>query len=124
MAIIGIGLDVVELDRIERTHRRFGYAFARRILTVKELALLPTKPTAYLASRFAAKEAAVKALGTGFANGVTWQHVQIALEPSGRPILILLGRALELAEGMGMSSAHLSLSHGRDTTAAVVVLER
>ncbi len=124
MAIIGIGLDVVELDRIERIHRRFGDAFVRRILTVKELVLLPARPTAYLASRFAAKEAAVKALGTGFANGVTWRHVEIAREASGQPTLILLGRALEIAQGMGMSAVHLSLSHGRDTAAAVVVLER
>lgn len=124
MAIIGIGLDVVELDRIERIHCRFGNTFAHRILTAKEFALLPARPTAYLASRFAAKEAAVKALGTGFANGITLQQVEIAIKSSGQPTLVLLGRALELAERMGLRTAHVSLSHSRNTAAAMVVLER
>jgi holo-[acyl-carrier protein] synthase len=124
MTILGIGLDVVELDRIARIHSRFGNTFARRILTAKEFALLPTRPTAYLASRFAAKEAAVKALGTGFADGITLQQVEIALGSSGQPTLVLLGRALERAKKMGLRTAHVSLSHSRNTAAAMVVLEK
>jgi holo-[acyl-carrier protein] synthase len=124
MAIVGIGLDIVELDRIERIWRRFGLAFARRILTHGELRRLPERPAAYLAARFAAKEAAVKALGTGFSQGVTLRQIEVAALPSGQPALILHSRALELARQMGVGPMHVSLTHGRDTAAAVVVLEQ
>lgn len=124
MAIVGIGLDVVELDRIQRILHRFKDAFALRILTEAELRELPAKPIPFLASRFAAKEAAVKALGTGFSQGVLFQHVETLTLASGQPVLNLTGRAFELARDLGVSAAHISLTHGRDVAAAVVVLER
>lgn len=125
MAIIGIGLDVVELDRIRRIWERFGPAFSRRVLTATEQARMPTQqPIPYLASRFAAKEAAVKALGTGFSQGITFQQMDISAHPSGQPELTFSGAARNAAIRLGTHRIHLSLTHGRDTAAAVVILER
>lgn len=123
MAIIGLGLDVVELDRIRRIWDRFGQTFARRILTRNERLHLPSRPIAHLASRFAAKEAAVKALGTGFSQGITFQDLEIMPLDSGQPTLTLHGKALARAAALGAIRTHISLTHGRDTAAAVVVLE-
>ncbi|WP_045222519.1 holo-ACP synthase [Desulfonatronum thioautotrophicum] len=125
MAIIGLGLDVVELDRIRRIWERFGVAFARRVLTATEQKHLFTgQQIPYLASRFAAKEAAVKALGTGFREGITFQQIAVASRPSGQPELIFSETAQRLASRLGVTHIHLSLTHGRDTAAAVVILER
>lgn len=123
MGIAGIGLDVVELDRIARMQDRFGQAFARRILTPEELRRMPARPVPYLAARFAGKEAAVKALGTGFSQGISFQHLEIIAQNSGRPTLILSGKAAETASTLRVTAVHVSLTHGRDTAAAVVVLE-
>lgn len=125
MSIVGLGLDVVELDRIQRIWERFGETFARRVLTEAEQARLHAgSAVPYLASRFAAKEAAVKALGTGFRDGVTFQQIQISSRPSGQPDLSFSGTAQEAAARLGTHRIHLSLTHGRDTAAAVVILER
>ncbi|WP_449242804.1 holo-[acyl-carrier-protein] synthase [Desulfovibrio sp.] len=122
--IRGIGLDVVELARIRAALDRFGPRFAARILTPRELEQLPEADSVpRLAALFAAKEAAVKALGTGFAGGIGFQSLEIEHLPSGQPRLSLLGPALERARSLGADAAHVSLTHGRDTAAAVVVLE-
>ncbi|MCA1945886.1 MAG: holo-[acyl-carrier-protein] synthase [Desulfovibrio sp.] len=126
--IVGLGLDVCELDRIRAAMDRHGDRFLRKVLTPLELDGLPNAcdavQTAYVAARFAAKEAAAKALGTGFREGVTFQSMEIRPLPSGKPELALLGRGQELATAMGVTGAHVSLTHGRDTACAVVVLER
>ncbi|SKA80733.1 holo-[acyl-carrier protein] synthase [Paucidesulfovibrio gracilis DSM 16080] len=121
----GIGIDLVELDRIRDCHQRFGTRFIQKILTKQETARLNGRrdPVPYLAAMFAAKEAAVKALGTGFAQGVTLHNVEILHLPSGQPELHLHGRALEVAQALGVSSTHISLTHARDTAGAVVVLD-
>ena len=128
MSIVGLGLDVVELDRIQRIWERFGETFARRVLTETEQAHLSRahagSAVPYLASRFAAKEAAVKALGTGFRYGVTFQQIEISSRPSGQPELRFFGAAQKAAAKLGTQRIHLSLTHGRDTAAAVVILER
>lgn len=124
MAIVGIGLDVVELARIARMQVRFGQALARRILTAEELRLVPMRTVPYLAARFAGKEAAVKALGTGFTKGIIFQHIEIITLDSGQPTLTLSGKAAEVATALGVSAMYISLTHGRDTAAAVVILER
>jgi len=80
-------------------------------------------PAPFVAARFAAKEACAKALGTGFANGVTMKSIEVRSLPSGAPTLLLSGRAQELANAMGAERLHLSLTHGRDVAAAVVILE-
>ncbi len=101
--------------------------FATKILTPGELVLLPRRSEIatvnYLAARFAAKEAAVKALGTGFSNGVTFKDIEVLNHSSGKPFLTLYGVALELSRALGVDQTHVSLTHGRDVAAAVVVLE-
>jgi len=122
--ILGLGLDVAELDRIGENLDRHGDRFIARVLTEAEAATLPeTGAAAYVAARFAAKEACAKALGTGFADGVTLKSIEVRSLPSGAPTLMLHGRARELAQAMGATRLHLSLTHGRDVAAAVVVLE-
>jgi len=121
--IVGLGLDVVELDRIERVLSRFGDRFLRRILTEQEKARVPKFPTAFIAARFAAKEAASKALGTGFRQGVGFHTLEVRKLPSGKPEMVFLGPARALCEKMGVTSTHLSMTHGRDVASAVVVLE-
>lgn len=121
--IIGLGLDLVEKDRIAAIYNRYGLKFARKILTSHELERLPDNPLDYLASRFSAKEAGVKALGTGFSQGITLNHLEIVNNSQGKPELSFSGPAKERALKMGVDKIHLTLSHGRDTAAAVVILE-
>lgn len=122
--ILGLGLDVAEIGRIRESLARFGARFTARVLTEAETSAMPEANAAqYVAARFAAKEACAKALGTGFAQGVTMHTIEVRSLPSGAPSLLLTGRARELAEAMGATRLHLSLTHGRDTAAAVVILE-
>jgi len=121
--IVGLGIDVVELDRIERIWNRFGMRFARRILTIREQERLPRNAVAYLASRFAAKEAAVKALGTGFSQGIGFHCLEIGSQSSGKPTLSFFRAAESQALGMSVNRVHLSITHDRSVSAAVVILE-
>jgi len=125
--IVGLGIDLVELNRIERSMDRHGQKFLSRILTPYELNLLPSRAKAnavpYVAARFAAKEAAAKALGTGFREGVWFKTIEVRPLPSGKPEFCLYDGALAVFQSLGATRAHLSLTHGRDTAAAVVVLE-
>ncbi|GAA3940140.1 holo-ACP synthase [Litoribacillus peritrichatus] len=123
--IVGIGTDICDISRIERAYDR-QKKFAERILTENELAVFSDKaePHRYLASRFAAKEAALKALGTGLANGITWQDIEISNLDSGQPVLTLAGRALEIATQKGVTSLHITLSDERDYAVGFVILER
>ncbi|MDR2051656.1 MAG: holo-[acyl-carrier-protein] synthase [Deltaproteobacteria bacterium] len=121
--IIGIGLDLVEISRIGRLYGRFGRSFAGRILRAEELRELPEAPAAFLAARFAAKEAAVKALGTGFSRGIYFRDIRVCRQEGGKPGLILSGAALERFREMGGTRLHLTLTHSRDNAAAVVIFE-
>jgi holo-[acyl-carrier protein] synthase len=125
--IVGLGIDLVELDRIEHSLERHGRRFLERVLTPFELEHTPGKvarnAVAYVAARFAAKEAAAKALGTGFSQGVWLSTIEVRPLPSGKPELVLYEGALLVFKNLGATHAHLSLTHGRDTAAAVVVLE-
>lgn len=122
--IVGLGVDIVELPRIARAYSRFGDAFCARILTSFEVVHLPAAPIAFLASRFAAKEAAVKALGTGFSRGISMHDVEVRSAPSGRPELFFLNAAQQRAEELHVSRTIISLTHGRESAVAVVVLEQ
>ena len=123
--IIGLGIDITELDRIKRSLDKYGERFAEKILTPAEMELIPAKnPVPYVAARFAAKEAAVKALGTGFAEGITFHTIEITRMESGAPQLNFLGKALERSKVMEVEGVHISITHGRDSAAAVVVLEK
>ncbi|NQZ31841.1 MAG: holo-ACP synthase [Oceanospirillaceae bacterium] len=122
--IKGIGTDLLKIDRIEKSLVRTP-KLANRILTPTELDEFSksTQPARFLAKRFAAKEALVKALGTGIGNGVGWQHVEVIKDPLGKPMLILTGGALERAEQMGVDNYFISYSDEREYVVAMVVLE-
>jgi holo-[acyl-carrier protein] synthase len=123
--IVGSGIDIVEIERIQHSVDRFGARFLDRVYTRAEQAYCLRKRNAAesLAARFAAKEAAAKALGTGINQGVTWLEIEVQRAPGGRPLLAFYGRAAEHAERMGVQNTALSLTHSRDTAMASVVLE-
>lgn len=124
--ILGLGLDVVEMSRINRVWIRFGLSFANRILHPDEIARLNAMTGSrvqFLASRFAAKEAVVKSLGTGFSQGVLPVDIVVDTLPGGGPKLRLHGGALARMRMIGATSAHISLTHGKETVAAVVIFE-
>ncbi|OOE35284.1 holo-ACP synthase [Salinivibrio kushneri] len=125
MAIAGIGTDIVEVARVERVLARQP-RFAARILTESEQANLACHhaPGRFLAKRFAAKEAAAKALGTGIADGVTFHDFTITNQVSGQPTLHFSGRAAELAQARGIAHYWLTLSDEKAYAIAHVVLER
>ena len=123
--IAGIGTDIVHIERIQSIlNKSTGQAFARRILTDHELALFTehSQPAAYLAKRFAAKEAASKALGTGIGK-VSFQHMEVTNDDNGAPKLSFNGFALALQNKRNIHSIHLSLSDEQDAAVAFVVLE-
>jgi holo-[acyl-carrier protein] synthase len=123
--IVGTGVDIAEVARIKGALERFGDRFLRRVFTPEEARYCLGKANAAerLAARFAAKEAGMKAIGTGLRHGVTWQDVEVARQPGGRPILKFKGKAAEFAERLGCKRTHLSLSHTADQAIAHVILE-
>mgnify|MGYP002735273926 CR=1 FL=1 len=123
--IVGIGTDVARIARFERAVARHGERFVERILGADERRAFVERgrSPAFLAKRFAAKEAFVKALGTGLRDGLSWHEVQVDNDALGRPRLSLSGRALELALAAGVTSTHVSLSDESDVAVAFVLLE-
>ena len=123
--VIGLGTDLIEIARIERSLARYGEAFLRRIYTSGEIAYCMAKKNSAesLAARFAAKEAAAKALGTGIARGVGWRELEVRRLPGRRPELHLSGRAAQIAAALGITRLSLSLSHSRELSIAVVIAE-
>ena len=126
MTIHGIGTDIVRVARIEESVQRYGERFAQRILAPSEFEAYHRcrSSAAFLAKRFAAKEAAVKALGTGFALGVGLRDIAVGREPGGRPTLICTGRAAEICQTYGIITTHLSLADEAEYAVAFVVMER
>jgi holo-[acyl-carrier protein] synthase len=123
--IVGTGVDIAETARIEQALERHGERFAKRLYTPREIAYcerFKNRAERY-AARFAAKEAAFKALGTGWAKGVRWLDVEITHQPSGKPELALTGRAEELARELGVTHAAVSISHSDRYVVAQVILE-
>jgi holo-[acyl-carrier protein] synthase len=122
--ILGIGLDVVDLERMARLLERHGDAALRRILRDGEARILdgPAR-VAHVAGLFAAKEATMKALGTGWSAGVGFRQIEVARRPGGAPELVLHDAALERCRALGAERCHLSITHDARTAAAVVVLE-
>jgi holo-[acyl-carrier protein] synthase len=123
--VLGLGSDLIEIARIEKSIERFGARFLERVFTPAEIAYCQTKKNAAesFAARFAAKEAGAKALGTGISYGIAWPEIEVRREASGRPVLHWSGRALERAEAMGVRRTSLSLTHAREIALAVVVVE-
>jgi holo-[acyl-carrier protein] synthase len=123
--ILGVGIDLLETHRMRRAIGRRGDRFVDRVFTRGEAVYCrrhrdPAQP---FAARFAAKEAFLKALGTGWAEGISWREVEVVREAEDPPSLRLSGRAAELTRRAGVERVHLSLTHLAETAAAVVVLE-
>lgn len=124
--ILGIGTDLMEISRIRDSIARYGDRFVSRVFTRDEIAYCRRRRRSAdesFAARFAAKEAAAKALGTGIAHGVSWTEIEVRRLSGERPTLHLTGRAFERSTTMGVRRAHLTLSHSREFATAVVILE-
>lgn len=123
--IFGVGTDIVEVARIQATYDRFGEHFVRRILMDEELVLFRKSkwPVRFLAMRFAGKEAAVKAMGTGFRHGVWLRDVGITNNDWGRPLIIWSDRGRGVCERLGIGSGHVSLTDDAGLVIACAVVE-
>ena len=123
--IAGVGTDLAEVDRIRDAIQRHGRRFIERIYTPREIAYVDSKANRFerYAARFAAKEAAMKAIGTGWARGVRWQDLEVANLPSGKPTLLLHGEAAAIAAQLGIRNISLSITHTAEQAMAVVILE-
>lgn len=123
--ILGIGSDLAEVPRIRASRERFGERFLTRVYTETEVRYSLSKANVdeRLAGRFAAKEAGMKALGTGLSRGVTWKDFAVGREPSGKPTLVLSGKAAEIAAARGVKRVHLTITHTATMAMAVVVME-
>ena len=124
--IVGIGIDIIEVSRIRAIYGRHRERFPQRILTDAEqrYVLRHADPSERLAGRWAAKEAALKALGTGLSSGIRWRDVEILPDEHGKPILTLHARAAERAGQINASVFHVTITHGQDIAFAQVILER
>ncbi len=123
--IVGTGVDITEVGRIAASIERFGRRFTERVFTAEEIRYCESKANQAerYAARFAAKEAAMKAIGTGWRHGVTWQDIEVRRAPGGRPTIAFRGKAAEFFQKLGATRAHLSLSHTKEFALAQVVLE-
>jgi len=123
--IKGIGVDTIELERIARVYDEYGARFLNRIYAPaeQEYALRYKDPVPRLAARFAAKEACMKALGTGWSNGVRWRDIVVVNAPSGKPELKLLGKAQEFAELQSVAHIHVSITHSKEHAMVIVIFE-
>lgn len=125
MSVLGIGVDLVECVRIERSLDRFGEKFLHRVFTKGEIeySMSMKFPARHLAARFAAKEAVSKAFGTGIGKSMGWRDIDVHKKPSGEPFLVLAGGAEKLAKERGVTNALITLSHSEQHAVATIVLE-
>ena len=124
--IISIGVDIIEVSRVRETIERTP-RFAERVFTEAERAYCESRGAVaaqHYAARFAAKEAALKALQTGWSGGISWQDIEVSAKDSGAPVISFHGRARELYQESGATSAHLSIAHTTEHAIAEVVLEK
>ncbi len=123
--IVGTGVDLAEVPRIKASIERYGEKFIKRIYTAAEIAYVERKANKFerYAARFAAKEAGMKAIGTGWRRGVRWQDFEVANLPSGKPTLRFHGVAARFAEALGVKNVSLSITHTAELGMAHVILE-
>jgi holo-[acyl-carrier protein] synthase len=123
--ILGTGIDIIEVDRVEAAHKRFGERFVQRILRPAELeyCFSHKSPGPFLAARFAGKEAISKAFGTGIGAQLGWHDMEICRKDSGEPYVVLHGKGQSLLAGRGGRIVHISLSHTEKYAAALAILE-
>ncbi len=125
MAVLGTGIDIVEIARLEETIKRNGERFLGRVFTDAERAYCSGRPRPILhfAGRFAAKEAALKAIRTGWVKGISWKDVEVTLGPKGEPSIRLSGGAFTRAQQIGIDRIHVSISHSDTHAVACAVAE-
>ncbi|HYG98127.1 MAG TPA: holo-[acyl-carrier-protein] synthase [Terriglobales bacterium] len=123
--IVGTGIDIAEVPRIAAAIERYGQRFLKRVFTDAEIHYCESKTnrTERYAARFAAKEAGMKAIGTGWKGGVSWHDVEVRRAPGGRPTVVFSGKAGEFAERLGVRHVSLSLSHTAEYAIAQVIVE-
>jgi len=123
--IVGLGVDLAEISRITAAIERHGQAFLRRVFTEREIAYCESHRNKFerYAARFAAKEAAMKALGTGWRHGVRWVDIEVVRLPSGKPTLELRGATRAIADRLGVKNISLSITHSGDTALSQVIFE-
>ena len=123
--IVGIGADIAEVHRLRQAIERHGERFLQRVFTEREIQYCQSHRNFHerFAARFAAKEAAMKALGTGWRRGITWRDIEVSNASSGKPELILTGRALEICRDLGGQRVLLSLTHTENYALAQVIIE-
>ncbi|MDH4035924.1 MAG: holo-ACP synthase [Candidatus Krumholzibacteria bacterium] len=123
--IKGIGIDSILLARVARVRENYPDRFPARILTEaeREYVLRYADPVPRIAGRFAAKEACMKALGTGWGYGVRWRDIEVIRIPSGKPVMQLHGRARELMDSLGATVVHCTITHTDEHAMAIVILE-
>lgn len=123
--IVGTGIDITEVPRMAEALARFGERFLRRVFTEEEIRYCESKANRIerFAARFAAKEAAMKALGTGWSRGIRWRDIEVFRQPGARPTIRFHGKAAEFATRMNIKNVSLSLSHTSEQAIASVILE-
>jgi len=123
--IVGTGIDIAEVPRIRQSIERFGDRFLQRVFTDGEIRYCDSKANRFerYAARFAAKEAAMKALGTGWNHGVRWRDCEVVRMPCGRPTIVFHGKAGEFAAKLGTKNTALSITHTAENAFAQVILE-
>lgn len=126
MSVVGIGVDIVETQRIERSLERFGERFLHRVFTEGEIAYCQSMkyPARHLAARFAAKESVSKAFGTGIGKAMGWRDIDVHRKGSGQPFVVLEGGAKQLAAERRVTAVWISLSHTDHHAVAMIVLEK
>ena len=123
--ILGLGIDLCRIERVDQLLTRYGARFTRRLFTEREVERCARYPKngEQFAGCIAVKEAASKALGTGWRRGVHWKNFEVLHEPSGKPTLKIHGRAAALASQMGVRNVNVSITHDAGIAAAVVIFE-
>jgi holo-[acyl-carrier protein] synthase len=125
VSVLGIGVDMIETQRIERSLERFGEHFLHRVFTAGEIAYCQSMkyPARHFAARFAAKEAVSKAFGTGIGKAMGWREIDVHKKPSGEPFVVLSGGARNLANHRNIRAVWISLSHTHEHAVAMIALE-
>src|SRR5438309_11722268 len=123
--IVGTGIDIADVHRVAEAMERFGNRFLHRVFTEGEIRYCDSKANRVerYAARFAAKEAAMKALGTGWNHGVRWRDIEVARKPGSRPTILFHGVAAQFAARLGATNVALSLTHTQEQALAQVILE-
>ncbi len=123
--ILGTGVDIMEVPRMKASIERFGAHFLKRVFTDAEIAYCDSKTNRFerYAARFSAKEAALKAIGTGWRGGISWRDVEVQRQKGGRPVIAYSGKAAEVAARLGVKRAWLSISHTEEYAIAQVIVE-